>query len=67
MDNSVWIRLIDQGDFVPGIIICAVVAIGIISATIIKIMKMWITHNERVIMIQHGIHPDCPPENKDEG
>jgi hypothetical protein len=62
MDSNVWLRLLQ-----PQIIVFLIPIVAIISGAIIKIMKMVHAHNERITMIQHGIHPDYPPENKDEG
>jgi len=47
----------------PQILIFLIPIIAIITGGIIKIVKMLITHHERIAMIQHGIHPDYPPEN----
>lgn len=53
-----WFRLLQPECLVPLIPIVAIIA----GATI-KIVKMLIVHHERITMIQHGIHPDYPPEN----
>lgn len=38
-----------------------IVAIVVLAAT--KIIKSLIVHRERMAMIEHGIHPDYPPED----
>ena len=58
MDSSIWLRLLRPENFVFLIPIVAILA----GATI-TIVKMVHAHNERITMIQHGIHPDYPPEN----
>jgi hypothetical protein len=47
--------------------VVAIVAIiaGTVTGASIKITKMLINHHERIALIQHGIHPDYPPDNKD--
>jgi len=34
--------------------------VAIVCGTASGIVKMWITHKERVAMIQQGMHPDVP-------
>lgn len=51
----------------PEILIFLIPIVGILAGTTIKIIKMIHTHNERIAMIQQGIHPDYPPENEEEG
>ncbi len=57
-----WRRILE-----PEVLVFLIPIVAIIGGVSITIVKMLIKHHERVIMIQHGIHPDYPPENKDEG
>jgi hypothetical protein len=58
VDNTVWLRLLQ-----PEIVIFLIPIVAIIAGAIIKIVKMVHAHNERIAMIQQGMHPDYPPEN----
>ena len=58
--DTVWHRLLQ-----PEIMIFLIPIVAIVAGAIIKITKMLITHHERITMIQHGIHPDYPPEDDD--
>ncbi|MGD0516527.1 MAG: hypothetical protein ABSA26_03245 [Thermoguttaceae bacterium] len=62
MDKTFWLRLLQ-----PDVVVFLVPIVAIISVAIVKIVKMVHAHNERITMIQHGMHPDYPPDNKDEG
>jgi hypothetical protein len=53
-----WRRLLD-----PDVVVFLIPIVAIIAGATIKIVKMVHAHNERITMIQHGIHPDYPPEN----
>jgi hypothetical protein len=46
----------------PEIIVLSIPIVAILAGAIIKITKMMIVHHERITMIQHGIHPDYPPD-----
>ena len=48
------------------ILVFAVPIIAIIGGCITGIVKMLITHRERVKMIESGIHPDYPPDEEEE-
>lgn len=65
MDKTVWLRML-QPDIVVFLVPIVIVSVVVISKTCVKITKMLIAHNERIALIQHGIHPDYPPDNKDE-
>jgi hypothetical protein len=56
--ESVWLRLLR-----PEIVVFLIPIVAIIAGATIKLVKMVHAHNERITMIQHGIHPDYPPEN----
>jgi hypothetical protein len=58
MPNSIWLRMLQ-----PEIMVFMVPIVAIIAAASIKIVRMLIAHHERITMIQHGIHPDYPPED----
>ncbi len=49
----------------PDIMPFVVAIVAIIGGISTGIVKMLIKHHERITMIQHGIHPDYPPENDD--
>lgn len=48
------------------VLVFAVPIVAIIGGCIICIVKMLITHRERVKMIESGIHPDYPPDEDEE-
>ncbi len=48
------------------VLVFAVPIVAIIGGCITAIVKMLITHRERVKMIEHGIHPDYPPDEEDD-
>jgi hypothetical protein len=58
MDSNVLFRLLR-----PEIFVFLIPLVAIIGGVTIKIVKMIHTHNERIAMIQHGVHPDYPPED----
>ena len=53
-----WMRLL----FRPETLVFLIPITGILVGGIIAIMKILIHHRERMTMIEHGIHPDYPPE-----
>lgn len=53
-----WSRLLEPEIFVFLVPIAAIVVGGAIA-----IAKLVIHHRERLAMIEHGIHPDHPPED----
>jgi hypothetical protein len=55
---GVWDRIL-QPNIMPFVVAIVAIAGGIS----IKIVNILIKHHERIAMIQHGIHPDYPPEN----
>jgi hypothetical protein len=63
MDNKFWQTLLEPD--VLGILFVTVCVItGVVSATILGIVKMVHKHSERIAMIEHGIHPDYPPDDE---
>jgi hypothetical protein len=58
MDEKFWLRLLN-----PDVVVFLIPIVAIIAGATIKIAKMVHAHNERITMIQHGMHPDYPPEN----
>ena len=48
------------------VLVFSIPIVAIIGGCITAIVKMLITHRERVKMIEHGIHPDYPPDEDDE-
>jgi uncharacterized membrane protein (DUF106 family) len=60
-----WTRILEP-DIMPFVVAIVAIIAGTVTGASIKITKMLITHHERIALIQHGIHPDYPPENKDE-
>lgn len=66
MDNAIWIRLLEP-DVLVFLLPIILGSIAVTAGITVKIVKMVIAHRERVIMIQHGIHPDYPPDIKHEG
>ncbi len=57
-DPWVWRQLTK-----PEVIVLLIPIVAIIAGVVLKIVKMLIVHNERITMIQHGIHPDYPPND----
>jgi hypothetical protein len=58
MDQPIWMRILQ-----PEILVFLIPIVAIIAGVTVKILKMVHAHNERITMIQHGMHPDYPPEN----
>ena len=48
------------------VLVFAVPIVAIIGWCITGIVKMLITHRERVKMIESGIHPDYPPDEEED-
>jgi hypothetical protein len=59
--EKVWLSLLR-----PELFVLLIPIVAIIAGATIKIVKMVHVHNERIAMIQHGIHPDYPPEGNEE-
>jgi hypothetical protein len=63
MDNKFWQTLLE-----PEVLGILFVTVSVITATVavttIGIVKMVHKHNERIAMIEHGIHPDNLPEKE---
>jgi len=51
--------------FIPGLAL-SIPIVAILVVGIAGIVKLWITHRERMAMIQQGMHPDHPPEEDEE-
>jgi hypothetical protein len=66
MDNNIWIRVLDP-DVLVFLLPIVIFSVLIISKTCVKITQMIIAHHERIALIQHGIHPDYPPDDKEAG
>lgn len=47
----------------PDVLALAIPIVLIIVFATTKIIKSLIVHRERMAMIEHGIHPDFPPED----
>ena len=58
-----WYQMI----FRPEIIVFMIPIVAILVGGAISILKMWIKHRERMGLIEHGIHPDYPPEEPPHG
>ena len=58
MDKTIWFRMLQTE-----VVVFLIPIVAIIAGATIKIVKMVHAHNERITMIQHGMHPDYPPEN----
>jgi hypothetical protein len=58
MDSLFWRKLLD-----PEVVVFLIPIVAIIAGATIKIVKMVHAHNERIAMIQQGMHPDYPPED----
>ena len=65
MDNKFWQTLLEPEVLVILLAIVSVIT-GAVAVTILAIVKMVHKHNERIAMIQHGIHPDYPPQDQEE-
>jgi|WetSurMetagenome_2_1015567.scaffolds.fasta_scaffold1399083_1 hypothetical protein len=50
----------------PDIMPFMIPIVAITGGITLAIVKLLIRHHERITMIQHGIHPDYPPEDKAE-
>ncbi len=48
------------------LLVFSIPIVAIIGGCVTAIVKMLITHRERVKMIEHGIHPDYPPDEDEE-
>ncbi len=48
--------------FRPETLVFLIPTLAILVGGIIAIMKIVIHHRERMTMIEHGIHPDYPPD-----
>ncbi len=56
-----WLKVLTE----PEIMVFAIPIIAILVGGIIAITKILMSHRERMAMIQHGIHPDYPPEEEE--
>lgn len=63
--ESICTRILDPSIISEVVVIVAIIVVSVTGVSI-TITKMLITHHERIAMIQHGIHPDYPPENEEE-
>ncbi len=63
LGQSEWIRWV----FRPEIVIFMIPIVAIVIGGVISMLKMWIKHRERMGLIEHGIHPDYPPEETPHG
>ena len=48
---------------VPGIIFFIPI-VAIVCGSVTAVVKMLIQHRERMGLIEHGLHPDYPPEDE---
>ena len=48
------------------LLVFSIPIVSIIGGCITAIVKMLITHRERVKMIENGMHPDYPPDDDEE-
>jgi hypothetical protein len=60
--NGILFKIFD-----PDVMPFMVAIVAIVGGLSVAIVKLLIKHHERITMIQHGIHPDFPPDDKDEG
>ncbi len=58
MSSQIWSRILQ-----PEIMVFVVAIVAIIAGASVGIVKLLIAHHERITLIQHGIHPDYPPED----
>ena len=59
---SNWLKVLTE----PEIMVFAIPIIAILVGGILGITYLVMSHRERMAMIQHGIHPDYPPEEEEE-
>ncbi len=57
-----WLQVFTR----PDVMVFAIPIIAILVGGIIAITKILISHRERMGMIEHGIHPDYPPEEEED-
>jgi len=50
----------------PELLALLIPIVAIIVWGIVTIVKMFITHTERMALIDRGIHPDQPSEDRDQ-
>jgi len=54
-----------QRIFQPEVLIFMIPIVAVVVGGIVAIVKLMIRHRERMIMIEHGLHPDYPPKELD--
>lgn len=54
-----WYRLLEK----PEILGVMLPIVAVIALAVVVIVKLFIRHRERMALIEHGIHPDYPPED----
>lgn len=57
-----WVKLLSE----PETLVFLIPMLAILVGGIIAIVKILIRHRERMTLIEHGIHPDYPPEESPE-
>ncbi len=60
--SSNWLQVLTK----PDVVVFAIPIIAILVGGILGITYLVMSHRERMAMIQHGIHPDYPPEEEPE-
>lgn len=60
--SSDWLQVLTQ----PDVVVFAIPIIAILVGGILGITYLVMSHRERMTMIQHGIHPDYPPEEEED-
>ncbi len=55
------LEIFTNADTLVLVLVFSIPIVAIIGGCITGIVKMLITHRERVKMIENGIHPDYPP------
>ena len=60
--NQTWARVLTDPATLSIFMVFAIPIVAIVCGSIKAIVKMIINHRERMGLIQHGIHPDYPPE-----
>jgi hypothetical protein len=60
-----WARVFSDAGTLSIIMVFSIPIVAIICGSAMAIVKMVIKHRERMGLIQHGIHPDYPPEEEE--
>ena len=63
--EQTWARVFTDAGTLSIIMVFSIPIVAIVCGSTVAIVKMVINHRERMGLIQHGIHPDYPPEEEE--